>query len=173
MNKKIITIAEIVFALVFVVLLAVFMATINSKGNDANNQLVNVLGNTGTGTIESFQSLEGTTCKGTVVVDAATNYHNLTNDGTKIQVKVVTGRDGKTVRYYGYLTMTGTLSSNETQLNKEKAAQIKKGDEIGKYNKPASNAKDYINPNGDFEIKVESNSNGVLSSLIFTQTYSK
>ena len=39
MNQKIITIAEIVFALIFVVLLAVFMATINSKGNAATKAM--------------------------------------------------------------------------------------------------------------------------------------
>ena len=93
MNKKIITIAEIVFALIFVVLLAVFMATINSKGNAANNQLVDVMDANSTSSIESYEG-QGI-MKGTRINAALENIASLAGDVNNFKIAVYTNAGGK------------------------------------------------------------------------------
>ena len=92
MNKKIITIAEIVFALIFVVLLAVFMATINSKGNAANTQLVDVMDANSTSSIESYEG-QGL-MKGTRVTGALENIASLAGDVNNFKIAVYTNAEG-------------------------------------------------------------------------------
>ena len=154
MNKKIITIAEIVFALVFVVLLAVFMATINSKGNQANSQLVDTLNSNSMTSISSYIQMEstGTPVKGTVVINACNNYSMIGQDN-KLQIKVITGKESpQTEKNYGFATK-GPIDK----------------DQIGGYTEPNSNAKHYINPSGNFNIKMEQNDNDVYTGITFTQ----
>ena len=142
MNKKIITIAEIVFALVFVVLLAVFMATINSKGNQANNQLVDTLDSTGGTSITKYETMESV--KGTVVVNAVQNYTTLSSDAKlTVGVKTVLG----SVELYGYDA---------------------KGETYDMYNE-SSTSENYINPKADFEVRVVRNNNDVIIGLAFAQ----
>ena len=108
MNKKIITIAEIVFALVFVVLLSVFMATINSKGNQANNNLVDTLEMTNGTSIDKYIKMGADeTVKGTDVTSVATNYKTL-GGSTKIEVVVITGKSPSTTATYGYTQVSST-----------------------------------------------------------------
>lgn len=166
MNKKIITIAEIVFALVFVVLLAVFMATINSKGNQANSQLVDTLNSNSMTSISSYIQMEstGTPVKGTVVINACNNYSMIGQDN-KLQIKVITGKKNpQTEKNYGFATK-GPIDKDLSGSNKE----VDLGDEIGGYTEPNSNAKHYINPSGNFNIKMEQNDNDVYTGITFTQ----
>lgn len=146
MNKKIITIAEIVFALVFVVLLAVFMATINSKGNQANNQLIDTLDSTGGTSITKYETMDNV--KGTVVVNAVQNYTTLSSDA-KLTVGVATKQGS--VKLYGYDS---------------------KGEPHAMYNE-VSTSDDYINPKADFTVKVVRNNNDVIVGLAFAQKDAK
>lgn len=142
MNKKIITIAEIVFALVFVVLLAVFMATINSKGNQANNQFVDTLDSTGGTSITKYETMDSV--KGTVVTNAVQNYTTLSSDA-KLTVGVATKQGD--VKLYGYDS---------------------KGETHAMYNE-VSTSDNYINPKADFTVKVVRNDNDVIVGLAFAQ----
>lgn len=160
MNKKIITIAEIVFALVFVVLLSVFMATINSKGTTANNQLIDTLEMTSGTSIDKYVSLNGSTVKGTEVINLVTNYKTI-NSNTKVQIDVQTnalrqksGSDAYS--HYGYATQA-------------KYGSIEKGAEIGTYQTPNSTDIDYINPTGDFTVNVKTSDNGIYDNIQFIQ----
>lgn len=162
MNKKIITIAEIVFALVFVVLLSVFMATINSKGNQANNQLVDTLEMTSGTSIDKYVQMSGSdteTVKGTDVANVASNYKTL-GGNSKIQIKVIT-KANSTGHDYGYLTQSDSVTVG--------GKTVERGGDLGGYTAPSSTDKDYINPSADFKVKVTGNNNGVYDLITFEQ----
>lgn len=141
MNKKIITIAEIVFALIFVVLLAVFMATINSKGNAANNQLVDVMDANSTSSIESYEG-QGL-MKGTRVTGALESIASIAGGVNDFRIGVFTNAGG------------------------ENNGEIYTRDD--KYNVNNSKDKDYINPNGDFYCHVVYNDNNIAVGMCFVQ----
>ena len=147
MNKKIITIAEIVFALVFVVMLAIFMATINSKGNDANTQLVNTLETTTGTSIQNYENLDKV--KGTVVENAVKNYTTISSNA-KVTIAVQTkDMDAAGLGYalYGY---------------------DGKGDTHPSYNAKSTDSW-YINPTADFLVEVIKNNNDVAVGIAFKQ----
>ena len=143
MNKKIITIAEIVFALIFVVLLAVFMATINSKGNSANNQLVDVLESTDSSNVKSYPN--GGNVKGSTVEMALDQISSLAGDINTFKIMVTTNDpDDDDIK---------TVYDKKTSYN-------------------ITNTKDskYINPKADFKCWHEINKNGVITGLVFAQS---
>lgn len=87
MNKKIITIAEIVFALIFVVILAVIMGTVTNKGNSANTKLVDTLEMTDGTSLASYA--DGMTVKGETVKTAISQIKSIGGE-LKLQVFVDT-----------------------------------------------------------------------------------
>ena len=169
MNKKIITIAEIVFALIFVVLLAVFMATINSKGNAANTQLVNTLDSTGT---TSTQSYNGTTVKGSTVTTALDNFKSIGGDN-KITMVVTTkmGSINKTEdETHKWDEVQGWVGSDdsESKVSGYLYGYDNNGKELSKY---ASSAEEdwYINPSANFDCELIYNANDVIIGIWFCQ----
>lgn len=143
MNKKIITIAEIVFALIFVVLLALFMSTVSSKGNSANTQLINTLeqtSNTGTA------SYDGREMKGEAVKNAIENVKTIGGD-TKLEIVVHT-IDNTAGTAYGYVGGGTTLK---------------------KYTVRSASDADYINPTADFQSTLIKNDNDIVIAIHFEQ----
>ena len=116
MNQKIITIAEIVFALIFVVLLAVFMATINSKGNSANNQLVDTLEATDTSNVKSYTN--GMVAKGSRVTMAIDQINSLAGDVNTFKI-VVKNKSGDTSTYTEDNTYNVTNSKADDYINQK------------------------------------------------------
>ena len=168
MNKKIITIAEIVFALIFVVLLAVFMATINSKGNAANTQLVNTLDGTGT---TSTQSYNGTDVKGSTVTTALDNFKSIGGDN-KITMVVTTkmGSSSEKDDTHIWGDVHGTIAgSDSTVSGYVYGYDNDTGSELPKY---AASAEDawYINPSANFHCELIYNANDVVIGIWFNQT---
>lgn len=149
MNKKIITIAEIVFALIFVVLLAVFMATINSKGNSANNQLVDTLEATDSSNVKSYPN--GGTVKGSTVEMALDQINSLAGEVNTFTITV------------------------KTQLNPDNHEDTEGDTGNGIYTKGSTynvtNSKNinYINSKADFKCEHVTNENGIIIGLTFTQ----
>lgn len=141
MNKKIITIAEIVFALIFVVLLAVFMATINSKGNSANNQLVDVLESTDSSNVKSYPN--GGTVKGSTVEMALDQTSSLAGDINDFTITVITGNSG---------------DGTSIEYSKDKT-----------YNVTDTQSTAYINSKADFKCWHVINKNGIITGLVFAQ----
>lgn len=157
MNKKIITIAEIVFALIFVVLLAVFMATINSKGNSANNQLVDVLESTDSSNVKSYPN--GGTVKGSTVEMALDQINSLSGDVNDFFISVKTsGKDVTHPTASTYKTLAGSTTSDDSIYFKGESYNV-------------SNSKDnnYINAKADFLCQHVTNDNGIIIGLTFTQ----
>lgn len=141
MNKKIITIAEIVFALIFVVLLAVFMATINSKGNSANNQLVDTLEATDSSNVKSYPN--GGIVKGSTVEMALDQINSLAGDINGFTITVITGNEG---------------DGNPKPYSKDVT-----------YNVTDTQSEYYINSKADFKCWHVINENGIITGLVFAQ----
>ena len=170
MNKKIITIAEIVFALIFVVLLAVFMATINSKGNAANTQLVNTLDGTGT---TSTQSYNGTDVKGSTVTTALDNFKSIGGDN-KITMVVTTkmGSEDHEDDTHIWDEVSGTIAGSEDESSAEGYVygyDNGTGSELPKYTASAEDPW-YINPSANFHCELIYNANDVVIGIWFNQT---
>lgn len=168
MNKKIITIAEIVFALIFVVLLAVFMATINSKGNAANTQLVNTLDSTGT---TSTQSYNGTDVKGSTVTTALDNFKSIGGDN-KITMVVTTkmGSSDEKDDTHIWDDVSGTIAgSDDSTVSGYVYGYDNDGSELPKYTASAEDAW-YINPSANFHCELIYNDNDVVIGIWFNQT---
>ena len=140
MNQKIITIAEIVFALIFVVLLAVFMATINSKGNSANNQLVDTLEATDSSNVKSYPN--GGTVKGSTVEMALDQINSLAGDINTFEIRVET-------------------VENSAGEDYEKGST---------YNITNSKDDNYINSKADFRCWHRINTNGIITGILFVQS---
>lgn len=141
MNKKIITIAGIVFALIFVVLLAVMMGTITNKANSANTKLVDTLEMTDNSSLDSYAT--GTIVKGESVVSAIKNVKSI-------------GGNYK-------LTITVTTKSNTASYGYVSSSTITP------YNQSDSTKPDYINPSASFVVTQNKNSNQVITGLTFVQ----
>lgn len=143
MNKKIITIAGIVFALIFVVLLAVMMGTITTKANSANSKLVDTLEMTDNTSLSIY---DGTTVKGESVTNAIKNVKQI-GSGIKLHITVKT-KDGTTAHYgYDDSTYKETPNTNVPDL----------GDD------------GYINPSGNFSSELDPDANGVVKGIKFKQ----
>lgn len=169
MNKKIITIAEIVFALVFVVLLAVFMATINSKGNQANSQLVDTMDMTGGVSLEKYINMGADdTVKGSDVINVCNNYRVIGGD-IKLMIHIKTSANAST----GAKNANGTLYGYYTRTDKEgtpgSKVTLNPGVDIGTYTTLPSSDENYINPSGDFKVSCPENSNGLHDYIYFEQ----
>lgn len=169
MNKKIITIAGIVFALIFVVLLAVMMGTITNKANSANTKLVD--------TLEMSDGMElanydNTTVKGSSVINAIKNGKSIGGD-LKLFMYVETNED-TAGKVYGY----GSSSGSGTALTGLKLDSVD-GPAFGKtvskstsyavYAESNSKAANYISESGDFDSSILLNPNGVTVGLYFSQ----
>lgn len=142
MNKKIITIAGIVFALIFVVLLAVMMGTITNKANSANTKLVDTLEMTDNTSLETYA--DESIVKGESVVSAIKNVKSI---GGNLKLKITVITKAGVTESYGYVDEGG----------------------IKHYNQSNSAKKDYINPSASFVCNQDTNKNGVVTELIFTQ----
>lgn len=160
MNKKIITIAEIVFALIFVVILAVIMGTITNKGNSANTKLVDTLEMTDG---MSLQNYDGTQVKGGAVVNAIRNGKSLGGD-LKLFIWVDTGMD-TTGKCYGYGKSSGGNSINTVNFSKS----VYTDDSYNNYTAPSSDSADYISESAEFASKLVKNSNDVIVGIYFEQ----
>lgn len=145
MGKKIITIASIVFALIFVVLLAVMMGTITNKGNSANTKLVDTLEMTDSTSLDTYA--DGSIIKGEAVISAIKNVKTI-GGNLKLQIIVKTASNISGAKY-------GYVGSGATSITP--------------YNITDSTDSDYINPNASFEVTQNVNANDIITGLTFTQ----
>lgn len=157
MNKKIITIAGIVFALIFVVLLAVMMGTITTKANSANSKLVDTLEMTDNTSLSIY---DGTTVKGESVTNAIKNVKQI-GSGMKLEIKVTTGKG--VTDYYGYTNNAKdeNLSEDEEKIDFNITPRT---------STPSETTSDYyINPSANFKATLDTNDNDVVKGIKFEQ----
>lgn len=145
MNKKIITIAGIIFALIFVVLLAVMMGTITTKANSANSKLVDTLEMTDNTSLSIY---DNKIVKGESVISAIQNVRNL-GGGVKLEITVKTTEGTK--QSYGYVEGEDGLV------------------ELVEYEITNPNDANYINSSANFQSELDDNANGVVTGISFEQ----
>lgn len=164
MNKKIITIAGIVFALIFVVLLAIMMGTITNKTNSANTKLVDTLEMSDGMDLANY---ENTMIKGSSVENAIKNGKSL-GGNLKLFFYVETGEGSEEV--YGYGTksgsaMSGLKMSDGSSFNKS----VARSNVYKSYGQNDSTKKDYINESAEFNSYTIKNENNVTVGLYLKQ----
>lgn len=150
MNKKIITIAEITFALLFIILLALLMGTIMNKGNSAATKLSDTLEMTDSTSLESYSSNQ--IYKGDAVINLIKNLKTMAgNNRPVIKVK----------------TLAVTQDAEYGFTSKDSGTPVS-------YNITNSRDDNYINPNGNFRCEVVQNNdyNGLIGEIKFEQVNS-
>lgn len=146
MEHKIITIAAIVFALVFVLILAVMMGTITNKANSANTQLADTLSMSSDTGVEEYENGSFT---GEAVINAIKNVKTIGGDA-KIKITVKTAADTSGTSY-GYTDPSG------------------KPNEIVGYTAPAPTDPKYISTTATFNSTVNKSANGIPQEIVFEQ----
>ena len=149
LNKKIITIAEVVFALLFVILLSMFIASILRKGNSSNTQLIDTMQEVGYTHIRYYDEA---TLTGREVENAIKNNKSISKTAdTKLEMDVYTlkGSSSTCGNAYGYI---GNQKSKYTT-----------------YQSKDTTSDSYINPNATFKSKICYNRNNVPIGIVFLQ----
>lgn len=188
MNNKVLTIALLVFALIFVVLLAVLMGTITSKTNAANTKLVDTLDMTEGMELSNY---DGASIKGNSVINVINNGKSL-GGKNKLWVYVETNRnvgkkasDIESYKVYGYGDVTGSgdtfkeLSENSDFLEDGNSAVndltsdanciIKTSSTYKPYSAPNSTASHYISESAEFRTSLVRNYNDVVVGVHIVQ----
>ena len=196
MDKKVLLIAVIVFALIFVVLMAVLMGTVTNKTNAANTKLVDTLDMTEGMELSNY---DGATMKGNAVINAINNGKSL-GGKTKLWIYVITKGNGDAKNthgeIYGYAdtasgTGTGSFGAMYYSKNTSKAnnggwvadakAAVKDtskstmADTIlpsanyRTYSAPLSTEANFINESAEFSSYLVRNVNDVVVGIYFVQ----
>lgn len=176
MNNKVLTIALLVFALIFVVLLAILMGTITSKTNAANTKLVDTLDMTEGMELSNYESA---TMKGNAVINAINNGKSL-GGKNKIFVYVDTKGTGTTPHgeVYGYAVegsgtggeSFGNMSYNDgSDPDTDFTKSIKTSTNYRTYSAPVSTDQAYINESAEFDSHLVRNVNDVTVGIYFVQ----
>ena len=166
MNKKIITIAGIVFALIFVVILAVMMGTITNKANNANNKLTDTLEMSDGLDLASY---DNTMMKGSSVVNAIKNGKGLGGQ-SKLWIYVETGEGDESIYGYGAKTGSSAMSNLKyTDGTTSFSKTVHKATTYTTYSESDPNADNYINEQAEFNSHVIKNENDVVVGIYFEQ----
>ncbi len=165
MGKKMITIAEIAFAVVFIIIMATIFRTVTNFGNNANNSLQSISKAIEDADIATYN---GTTVSGDTVVSTI-NKLQATKNGVKMSYYV---KSSDVKDSYGYEVInSGSGSPNILDAGGDKIS--------GYYSKSAnSDYKDYsakvgetgfISPVENYKSNLAFNENGVLVGIIFEE----
>lgn len=139
MGSRVQKIAFLIFALMFVAIMAVLNTSVLTLGTSANDQLTTVVASDDS----TLSIYDDTTVYGSTVINCAKNPNGVTS--TPVNVQVITG-DGNDTTY-------GTLDDADSDSY------------------TVSNASDagYINRTAKFHADIDTNENGVVDLIIFTQ----
>lgn len=174
MDLKIIKIAGIVFAIVFIGLMAVVMGVIMNKGNNASSKMNDTLSMTDTFDLSTYEN--GSPIIGEAVRNAISNGKTI--GGTGKLVFIVKTSASTTETIYGYAT-TGTVSSGGSGGSSTGFGKGKNDTSISFTWSPASafngtfsntvTDADYINPSASFKCDLLVNNNDVIVGIYFEQ----
>jgi hypothetical protein len=192
MNKKIIIIATIIFALVFILLLALMMGSIMAKGTEANTQLTDTLQTVSTVRLDTYKA--GETVTGAEVINCIANIDSVGGE-MKLGVSVSTTAnrvtspvnytglgtsghlpDSAGYKVYGYASADNTNSNGDGAIVAAATATtitttLTKTQKSTTYELGAKDQakRDFINPNADFYVVRYLTTNGVLDGFRFIQ----
>lgn len=144
MNKKILTVAGIIFALVFILLLAIMFGNISTKTSDSTNKMVDTFNATDNTNSDAYA--EGANYKGSEVIALIQNIDAITgSSNTTVKVKQSSNDNSSTVTYSSTNRYDGKASRDKS-----------------------SNS--YINPSSNYNLtKITTRANGTISEYEFTR----
>lgn len=139
MGSRVQKIAFLIFALMFVAIMAVLNTSVLTLGTSANDQLTTVVASDDS----TLSIYDDTTVYGSTVINCAKNPNGVTS--TPVNVKVITG-DGTENTY-------GTLDDADSE-----SYAVSDATDAG-----------YINRSAKFHATIDTNENGVVNLITFTQ----
>ena len=174
LNKKLITIAEIIFALVFIVMLAVLFTSVMNFSKDTNTKIEGLQKQIADAELESYNG--GKNDNNKMVVSGATvqstiNKLKTTNNGLKLSYIV---KIGTSYTQYGHSYISSGSGSGNSALINGLGESV--GVKLGTYNdtyktygnlKPGATG--FISPVKEFKSQLLFNKNGVLVGIYFEQ----
>lgn len=164
MGKKIITIAEIIFAIVFIIIMALLFNTVTNFGDSANESLTNIKQSIEDADIASYNN---TTVSGDTVVSTI-NKLKTTKNGVKLSYYV--DLDTLADNSFGYCTIkSGNGAKVLDSDGKELSGYTYSSAETTyvTYKGKAGNTSEFISPVENYTSKLAFNENGVLIGMIF------
>lgn len=164
MNKKLITIAEIVFAVVFIILMSQIFGTVNTFGTSINTKLVNIQ--------QSINESDMTAYDGSVVsgdsVRSMINNMKETRNGIKLSYMVV---NDASQTGYGYNAITTDTTNTALDSNGDVIENFGLQDVTSTYNKYDITTKisddEFINPVDKYQSYLVFNANGAIVGVTF------
>lgn len=171
MDKKILTITGIVFALLFVVILSVMMGVITKQSNDATAQLTETLGGAESISLSKYDDKE---VKGNAVTAAISSGKGMSVD-SKMFFFVKTLAGESTCYGYGSTTGENQFSGLKYKENGELPEEpnftetVYANNSYKEYSGTDSSSNGYINEHATFHSHLLENSNGVVVGIYFEQ----
>lgn len=168
MNKKMITIAEVLFAIIFIVLMATIFNTVSRFGNQANNMILNIQQSIEDSDLKAYDNaiISGDAVRSLV------NGMKETRNGTKMSYIVdISG----TKNEYGYKAVTtdSTVANAAYDSTAQEISGIYIKDSEASYasydTSTEITAADFINPVDQYETKLIFNANGVAIGIQLTK----
>ena len=167
MDKKIITIVEIVFAMVFVMIMALLFKTVTDNTNKQTKLMENLQESI---TNTELQSYDGTRVSGDTV-RSVINKMESTENGIRMSYYVV--QNGGSYKYgYKHITDVGAgtgalYDSNGASINASFDATNYKYETYNLTTQPSSS--EFISPVVTYESKIVFNVNGAIIGIMFTE----
>lgn len=181
MDKKIITIAEVGFALIFIILMASIVGNVIGFGNASNDKLEHIRETVNNAELESYN---GSIVSGDTVISTI-NKMTESDTGVKMSYAVCYNQSNPSLtdtgteshwNFYGckkieFSSGAQELVDSNNNSNNPNIENLKSGDggEYTKYKiatKPGETG--YISPVQEFTSTLAFNSNGVLIGIVFT-----
>lgn len=166
MNKKLITIAEIVFAIAFIILMAKIFGTVNGFGNTVNNQLVNIQLAIDESDMISY---DNSVVSGDSVRSMINNMKE-TKNGIKLSYLVANEISHDSYGYGGLVTEAGNTAIDSNGDVIENLGVGNLSSNYSKYDISTQVSKEtFINPVDKYESHLVFNQNGALIGVIFNK----
>ena len=168
MNKKMITIAEIMFAIMFIVLMATLFNTVTRFGNQANNMILNIQQSIEDSDLKAYDNaiISGDAVRSLI------NGMKETRNGTKMSYMVdISG----TKNAYGYKAVTTDSSAAnaayDSSAQEVSGVYIKNSEaDYASYNTSTEiTDSSFINPVDQYETKLIFNANGIAIGIQLTK----
>ena len=177
MGEKILTIAKVVFALVFVIVLAVLVSVIMGKMSSSTTKLTNTLEATDATTVDAY---DDTTIKGSEVITVLNAGQSMGGDSKLAFIVNNKNTDADGLKCYGYGDFSDVASDEcfekdlSTAIPYAYHTTTKKGiatkaDTYVQYNQTDSRKADYISTSASYKSTLLYNKNGALKGIIFVQ----
>jgi hypothetical protein len=167
MDRKIMTIVSIVFALVFVLMLAMLFNIVSSTGNEATDTFGSTRDSIVYNEVKQFDDTE---VSGATVIST---INNLTENksGTKMRYLVVNNESSSTnkcIKVYGYIG-SSPVTCDTVAKGKEEIKGNTPNSEYALYKVTDKTSGDFINSSSRYKSELVKSDNDVVLGIMFTR----